>query len=138
LVRQQANLLYVVRLATLLIALDASATQDGSTSMSTAVALHSFPEEEGRGRAYRDAAHRAFFVEGLNLANEGVLREAAQEAGLNADEAIVAAWDPERISGLRAVREEAKNIGVHGVPTIATAERVLYYGAALPGRSARC
>jgi 2-hydroxychromene-2-carboxylate isomerase len=67
-----------------------------------------------------------------------VLREAAQEAGLNADEAIVAAWDPERISGLRAVREEAKSIGVHGVPTIATAERVLYYGAALPRRSARC
>jgi predicted DsbA family dithiol-disulfide isomerase len=103
-----------------------------------ALALNSFPEEEGRGRAYRDAAHRAFFVEGLNLADEGVLHEAAQEAGLNADEAIVAAWDPERISGLRAVREEAKSIGVHGVPTIATAERVLYYGAALPGRSARC
>jgi predicted DsbA family dithiol-disulfide isomerase len=59
-----------------------------------ALALHSFAEEEGRGRAYRDAAHRAFFVEGLNLADEGVLREAAQEAGLDADEAIVAAWDP--------------------------------------------
>ena len=92
-----------------------------------------------RGGVGRTATpHRAFFVEGLNLADEGMLREAAQEAGLNADEAIVAAWDPERISGLRAVREEAKSIGVHGVPTIATAERVLYYGAALPRRSARC
>jgi predicted DsbA family dithiol-disulfide isomerase len=99
-----------------------------------ALALHSFAEEEGRGRAYRDAAHRAFFVEGLNLADEGVLREAAQEAGLDADEAIVAAWDSERISGLRAMREEAKGIGVHGVPTVATAERVLYYGAASPGK----
>ena len=99
-----------------------------------ALALYSFAEEEGRGRAYRDAAHRAFFIEGLNLADEGVLREAAQEAGLDADEAIVAAWDPEKISGLRAVREEAKSIGVHGVPTIATAERVLYYGAASPGK----
>ena len=102
-----------------------------------ALTLHSFPEDEGRGRAYRDAAHRAFFVEGLNLANKGVLREAAQEAGLNADEAIVAAWDPERISGLRPMREEAKSIGVHSEPTIATAERVLYYGAAFRGRSAR-
>jgi predicted DsbA family dithiol-disulfide isomerase len=63
-----------------------------------------------------------------------VLREAAQEAGLNADEAIVAAWDPERISNLRAVREEAKGMGVHGVPTIAAEERVLYYGAASPGK----
>jgi predicted DsbA family dithiol-disulfide isomerase len=98
-----------------------------------ALALHSFAEEEGRGRAYRDAAHRAFFVEGLNLADEGVLREAEQEAGLDADKAIVAAWDSERISGLRAVCEEAKGIRVHGVPTVATAERVLYYGAASPG-----
>jgi hypothetical protein len=66
------------------------------------------------------------------------LREAAQEAGLNAHQAIVAAWDQERISGLRAVREVAKSIWVHGVPTIATAERVLYYGATLPGQSACC
>lgn len=99
-----------------------------------ALALHSFAEEEGRGRTYRDAAHRAFFVEGLNLADEGVLREAAQEAGLNADEAIVAPWAPERISGLRAMREEVKSIGVHSVPTIATAEQALYYGAASPGK----
>ena len=64
-----------------------------------------------------------------------MLREAAQEAGLDSDEAIVAAWDPERISGLRAMREEAKSIGGHGVPTVATAGRVLYYGAASPGKT---
>ncbi len=63
-----------------------------------------------------------------------MLREAAQEAGLDSDEAIMAAWDPERISGLRAMREEARSIGVHGVPTIATTGRVLYYGAASPGK----
>jgi predicted DsbA family dithiol-disulfide isomerase len=99
-----------------------------------ALALHSFAEEEGRGRVYRGAAHRAFFIEGLNLADEGVLREVSQEAGLDADAAIVAAWESERLSGLRAMREEAKNLGVHGVPTVATEERVLYYGAASPGK----
>jgi predicted DsbA family dithiol-disulfide isomerase len=99
-----------------------------------ALALHSFAEEEGRGRAYRDAAHRAFFIEGLDLGDEGVLREVAQESGLDTDSAIAAAWEPDRISGLRAMREEAKSIGVHGVPTIATGERVLYYGAASPGK----
>jgi predicted DsbA family dithiol-disulfide isomerase len=87
-----------------------------------ALALHSFAEEEGRGRAYRDAAHRAFFVEGLNLADEGVLPEATKEAGMNAHEAIVVAWAPERSSGLRAMREVAKSIGVHSEPTIATVE----------------
>ena len=32
------------------------------------------------------------------------------------------------------MREEAKSIEVPGVPTIATADRVLYYGAASPGK----
>jgi hypothetical protein len=32
------------------------------------------------------------------------------------------------------MREEAISIEVPGVPTIATAERVLYYGAASPGK----
>jgi len=82
----------------------------------------------------RDAAHRAFFIEGLNLGDEEVLRQVAQEAGLDADLAIAAAWDPVRISDLRAVREEARRIGVHGVPTIATPEQILYYGAASPGK----
>jgi predicted DsbA family dithiol-disulfide isomerase len=87
-----------------------------------ALTLHSFAEEEGRGRTYRNAAHRAFFVEGLNLADEGVLPEATKEAGMNAHEAIVVAWAPERSSGLRAMREVAKSIGVHSEPTIATVE----------------
>jgi 2-hydroxychromene-2-carboxylate isomerase len=60
------------------------------------------------------------------LGDEEVLREANQEAGLDADEANAAAWDLDRISDLRAVREEACRIGVHGVPTIATPERVLF------------
>jgi hypothetical protein len=35
---------------------------------------------------------------------------------------------------LHPVREEAYCIGVHGVPTVTTHERVLYYGAASPGK----
>jgi len=63
-----------------------------------------------------------------------VLREVSQEAGLDADSSIAAAWEPERLSKLRAMREEAKSLGVHGVPTVATKERILYYGAASPGK----
>jgi predicted DsbA family dithiol-disulfide isomerase len=106
-------------------------TQPRST---LALALHAWAEEEGRGRAMREAAHRAFFIEGLDLGDEEVLRQVAQEAGLDADSTITAAWDPARISDLRTVREEARRIGVHGVPTIATPEQVLYYGAASPGK----
>ncbi|CAA9451776.1 MAG: hypothetical protein AVDCRST_MAG14-1021 [uncultured Rubrobacteraceae bacterium] len=99
-----------------------------------ALTLHGYAEDQGRGHAYRGAAHRAFFIEGLNLGDEGVLRETAQEAGLDADEAITAAWEMERILELRAMREEADRIGVPGVPTVATAEEVLHYGAASPGK----
>ena len=99
-----------------------------------ALTLHSYAEEEGRGRAYREAAHRAFFIEGLNLGDEGALREVAKEAGLDDDSAVTAAWELERIKDLHAMREEACRIGVHGVPTIATDEEVIYYGAASPGK----
>ncbi len=99
-----------------------------------ALTLHGFAVGEGRGRPFRNAAHRAFFVEGLDIGDDVVLREAAQEAGLDADAAMEAAWDPARNSGLRSVREEALRLGVHGVPTVTTRTEVLYYGAAEPGR----
>jgi predicted DsbA family dithiol-disulfide isomerase len=99
-----------------------------------ALTLHSYAEGEGLGRAYREAAHRAFFIEGLNLGDEGALREVAKEAGLDDDSAVAAAWEPERIKALHALREEARRIGVHGVPTIATDAKVVYYGAASPAK----
>lgn len=99
-----------------------------------ALTLHAFAVEEGKGRAYRNAAHRAFFVEGLDVGDDAVLREAARDAGLDADAALEAAWDPARLVALRSTREEALRLGIHGVPTVATADEVLFYGAATPGR----
>jgi predicted DsbA family dithiol-disulfide isomerase len=99
-----------------------------------ALALHAFAVEEGRGRPFRNAAHRAFFVEGLDIGDDAVLRETALEAGLDADAGLEAAWDPARLVALRSSRQEALRLGVHGVPTVATADEVLFYGAAPPGR----
>ncbi len=99
-----------------------------------ALTLHAYAVEEGKGRAYRNAAHRAFFVEGLDVGDDAVLREAASEAGLDADAALEAAWDPARLVALRSSREVALRLGIHGVPTVATADEVLFNGAAAPGR----
>ncbi|MEJ7841318.1 MAG: DsbA family protein [Rubrobacter sp.] len=99
-----------------------------------ALTLHAYAVEEDKGRAYRNAAHRAFFVEGLDVGDDAVLREAAREAGLDADAALEAAWDTARLVALRSTREEALRLGIHGVPTVATADEVLFYGAAAPGR----
>ena len=99
-----------------------------------ALTLHAFAVGEGKGRPFRNAAHRAFFVEGLDVGEDAVLREAAEEAGLDADAALEAAWDRAGLVALRSTREEALRLGVHGVPTVATADEILFYGAAEPGR----
>ncbi len=99
-----------------------------------ALTLHGFAVKQGKGRPFRNAVHRAFFVEGLDISDDAVLREAAREAGLDADAALEAAWDPTGLAALRSAREEALRLGVHGVPTVAAAEDVLFYGAAEPGR----
>ncbi len=99
-----------------------------------ALTLHAFAVGEGKGRPFRNAAHRAFFVEGLNVGDDAVLRETSQEAGLDADAALEAAWDPAGLVALSSIREEALRLGIHGVPTVATADEVLFYGAAEPGR----
>jgi predicted DsbA family dithiol-disulfide isomerase len=99
-----------------------------------ALTLHGFAVEQGKGRPFRNAVHRAFFVEGLDISDDAVLREAARDAGLDAEAALEAAWDPTGLAALRSAREEALRLGVHGVPTVAAAEEVLFYGAAEPGR----
>ncbi len=68
------------------------------------------------------------------MSDESVLREVAQEAGLDADAVMEVAWNPTGISGLRSVREEALRLWVRGVPTVTTSADVLYSGAAEPGR----
>ena len=62
------------------------------------------------------------------------MREVAKAAGLDEEAVVEAAWDLARISALRSVREEALGIAVHGVPTIATKDEVLYYGATSLGK----
>ena len=54
-----------------------------------ALALHSFAEERGRGRVYREAAHHAFFVAGQDLLG---------------DEGVFAGWQRPRASTKRRPR----------------------------------
>lgn len=88
-----------------------------------ALTLHGFAVKQGKGRPLRNA-----------VSDDAVLREAARGAGLDAEAALEAAWDPTGLAALRSAREEALRLGVHEVPTVAAAEEVLFYGAAEPGR----
>lgn len=86
-------------------------------------------EEQGAGRTFRDAAHNAFFVEGRDLGDEGVLRRLARSCGLDGDALVAAAWDPQRLSGLRETRAAAQRAGVYGVPSITVDGRLAFFGA---------
>jgi predicted DsbA family dithiol-disulfide isomerase len=74
--------------------------------------------EQGRLRAFKHALYDAFFCEGENIAADGEIARAAARAELDPDEAIAAAYSPERFAEIRAIRAEAESAGVRGVPTL--------------------
>ncbi len=89
-------------------------------------------DSRGAGRSWREAAHQAFFLEGRDVSDERVLRRVARESGLDASEAVTAAWDPDRLGQLRALRRRAVDAGVHGVPSPTVDDQVVFFGA--PGQ----
>lgn len=93
-------------------------------------------QEQGAGRAWRTAAQRSFFVEGRDVGDERALRRMARECGLDAAEAVAAAWDPALHTRLRTLRAEAAAGGVHGVPTLAVHDEPVFFGAPPPGKVA--
>jgi predicted DsbA family dithiol-disulfide isomerase len=93
------------------------------------LAAAGFAEEQAAGRAFRDAAHSAFFVEGRDVGNESVLRRLARSVDLDGDAVIAAAWDPQRLAGLRETRAAAQRAGVYGVPSITVGGRLTFFGA---------
>jgi 2-hydroxychromene-2-carboxylate isomerase len=82
--------------------------------------------EQGAGAAFARAAYRREFAEGRGLGPD-VLREAAEEAGLD-PAALLAATSDERVKlALRRATEAAWERGVQGVPTLEAGGR-LYFG----------
>jgi predicted DsbA family dithiol-disulfide isomerase len=100
------------------------------------LAAYLWAQDEGAGRAWREGAQRAFFVEGRDVNDERTLRQVAVESGLSPDGAIAAAWDPARQARLRSLRDQATAIGVQGVPSLAVDDTLVFFGAPPPGRVA--
>jgi predicted DsbA family dithiol-disulfide isomerase len=84
--------------------------------------------ERGRLRPFKHALYEAFFCEGEDIASDAEIRRAARRAGLDEDEAIGAAYSPERIARLRAIRREAEAAAVRGVPSILTEDGATHWG----------
>lgn len=84
-------------------------------------------DERGLGRAWRRTCYQAYWQEGADLADTGVLTERASAVGLDAHE--VASWlhDRGRVVAFRRGLARHRQEGVGGVPTI-LAHRTLVPG----------
>jgi predicted DsbA family dithiol-disulfide isomerase len=82
-----------------------------------ALAIAEYAREQGKLTAFRDATMHAHWREGKNLEDEHDLREIALRAGL-APKAALRALSAERyLRRVDAIREEAAQVGVTGIPT---------------------
>ena len=84
--------------------------------------------EQDRLRAFKHALYEAFFCEGEDIATDAELARAAERAGLDPEGAVEAAYSPDRIAQLHAVRTEADAAGVGGVPSLLTEEGETHWG----------
>ena len=82
--------------------------------------------KDGGFLEYHQAIFTAFWVEGLNLGEEEVVREVLGKAGLNADRILARLEEQDVKAQLRANTEEAVRRGVFGAPTFFVGEEMFW------------
>ena len=81
------------------------------------LAIAKFARENGRLNIFRDLAMQAHWKDGKDLENDRDLVEVASRAGLDPDAAIEAASSTKYLNRVDALRAEAIEIGITGIPT---------------------
>lgn len=84
--------------------------------------------EEGRLREFKHALYEAFFCEGEDIATDAEIARAALRAGLDAADAVEAAYAPARGDRMREIRAGAEVAGVRGVPTLLVGSGESHWG----------
>ena len=100
---------------------------DFTTNSRSALLLAEAAKLLGRDVFYplHQALFEAFFVEGLNIGDRGILEKLAREAGMR-DSQIRAAWDePASSDKLAQYRKAALDLGVQATPTFFIGEQRL-------------
>jgi len=82
-----------------------------------ALAVAELARERGVLDAYRASAMNAHWREGLDLENDEHLKQIAARAGLDPEQALSASRDLTYLDRIDAVRREANELGVTGIPT---------------------
>lgn len=81
------------------------------------LAIAEYARELGKLDTFRDAAMHAHWRDGKNLEHEQDLRAIALQAGLDPDATLQAMTAEPYLQRIDAIREEASQIGVTGIPT---------------------
>jgi 2-hydroxychromene-2-carboxylate isomerase len=84
--------------------------------------------DQHRLRPFKHALYEAFFCEGEDIATDAEIRRGAEHAGLDPDAAVAAAYSPQRIEQLAAIRSDAEAAGVRGVPSLLTEQGESHWG----------
>jgi predicted DsbA family dithiol-disulfide isomerase len=84
--------------------------------------------EHGRLRVFKHALYEAFFCEGEDISADREIARAAARAELDPDGAVAAAYDPERFTRIAAIRAEAEEAGVRGVPSLLAPDGSSHWG----------
>ena len=79
--------------------------------------LGKWAESKGRGDEFHSAVFRAYYVDGKNIAQRGVLLGLAKEAGLPGEEAIKILEDRTFQGAVDADWQRSMELGISAVPT---------------------
>jgi 2-hydroxychromene-2-carboxylate isomerase len=92
----------------------------------TAMRVTTFAFNSGRGREFAMQAFRNAFQQGHDMSIAAHVFDTARQIGLERAAADQASQDPEIKQQLRAATDEAYEVGVFGVPTIAIGEELFW------------
>jgi predicted DsbA family dithiol-disulfide isomerase len=96
-----------------------------------------FADKAGVQDAVVERLFRAYFSEGRDIGDRGVLAELAADAGIERSRAETFLASDEGRGDVAADEAVAKRAGLHGVPTFVLDRRVLFSGAQAPERIAQ-
>lgn len=94
--------------------------------------LSRFAVEDGLQRAVMEAIFRAYFAEGRDIGDIGVLADIAAESGMDRGAVAERLEGDEARAEVRAEAAAASRAGISGVPTFVLNRHVLFSGAEAP------
>lgn len=73
-------------------------------------------DKKGKQHEFQEVLFRAYFSDGQNISDEGILHNLLTEVGLDGEKAMAALQDTEAVQSYEAEVEEAVRKGITGVP----------------------